>query len=51
MIQLPVKTSKRIEMIDITSLVQKIVSQQKIKDGICSVFIPQILFIKKYLLN
>lgn len=40
MIQLPVKTNQRIEMIDITSLVQRIVSQQKIKDGICSVFVP-----------
>jgi len=40
MIQLPVKTTKRIEMIDITSLVQRIVNQQKIKNGICSLFVP-----------
>ena len=40
MIQLPVKTNQRIEMIDITSLVQRIVNQQKVKDGICSVFVP-----------
>jgi len=40
MVQLSVKTTKRIEMIDITSLVQRIVSQQKVKDGICSVFVP-----------
>ena len=40
MIQLPVKTTKRIEMIDITSLVQRVVHQQRIKEGICSIFIP-----------
>ena len=40
MIQLPLKTNQRVEMIDITSLVQGIVNQQKTKYGICYIFVP-----------
>jgi secondary thiamine-phosphate synthase enzyme len=35
-----IKTSKRIELIDITDKIQAILSKNKIKDGICSVFCP-----------
>ena len=35
-----VKTSARIEMVDITSYVQKEVSKSGVKDGICAVYVP-----------
>ena len=38
--QIPVKTNKRIEMIDITPIIQKLISQNSIQEGICSVFVP-----------
>lgn len=38
--QFTLKTSKRIEFIDITANVNNIVKEAKIVDGICSVFIP-----------
>ncbi|MBN1625129.1 MAG: YjbQ family protein [Deltaproteobacteria bacterium] len=34
------KTSVRIEMVDITSSVQKEVSNSGIKDGVCTVYVP-----------
>lgn len=34
------KTSVRIEMVDITSSVQKEVSKSGIKDGVCTVYVP-----------
>jgi secondary thiamine-phosphate synthase enzyme len=34
------KTGSRIEMVDITSLVQKEVSKSGIKDGVCMVYVP-----------
>ena len=40
MVQLPIKTNQRAEMIDITTQVQEIVNQQKVKKGICKVFVP-----------
>ena len=40
MIKLPVKTNQRAEMIDITSLIQGIVNQHAVKDGICYIFVP-----------
>ena len=38
--KLTVKTTKRIEFIDITALVQKVVSASSVKDGICYVYVP-----------
>ena len=35
-----VKTRSRIEMVDITSSVQKEISHSKISDGICHVYVP-----------
>lgn len=35
-----IKTSRRIELIDITTQIQNIVSKNKIKDGVCFVFCP-----------
>jgi secondary thiamine-phosphate synthase enzyme len=35
-----IKTSRRIEMIDITEEIQNVVSKSKIKDGICFIFCP-----------
>src|SRR3989338_6666796 len=35
-----IKTSKRIDLIDITEQVQNIVSKSKIKEGICFLFCP-----------
>jgi secondary thiamine-phosphate synthase enzyme len=35
-----VKTSSRVELIDITDKVQAIVSKSKVKDGVCFVFCP-----------
>ena len=35
-----VKTRSRIEMVDITSLVQKEVSKSKTSDGLCLVYVP-----------
>jgi secondary thiamine-phosphate synthase enzyme len=35
-----VKTSKRIELIDITKEIQNIVNEIKVKDGICFIFCP-----------
>ena len=35
-----IKTAKRIELVDITSDVQNMVSKKKIKDGICLFFCP-----------
>jgi secondary thiamine-phosphate synthase enzyme len=34
------KSSKRIEMVDITAPVQKVVSQHDLKDGLCVVYVP-----------
>jgi len=35
-----IKTTKRIDLIDITGQVQEIISKSKVKDGICFVFCP-----------
>jgi len=35
-----VKTSSRVELIDITHLIQKAVSDSKIKSGLCIVYVP-----------
>ena len=39
-ITINVKTRSRIDMLDITSLVQKEVSKTKIKEGVCTVYVP-----------
>ncbi len=38
--ELMVKTSSRVELIDITHLVQKVVSEAKIKSGLSTVYVP-----------
>jgi secondary thiamine-phosphate synthase enzyme len=38
--ELSVRTSSRVELIDITHLVQKVVSESKIKSGSCIVYVP-----------
>lgn len=35
-----IKTSKRIEMIDITSRIAQLITDNNISEGICSIFIP-----------
>ncbi len=38
--QLNVRTSNRVELIDITDLIQKVIRESKVKAGICSVYVP-----------
>jgi secondary thiamine-phosphate synthase enzyme len=38
--EVSVKTSSRVELIDITHLVEKVVSESKIKSGLCTVYVP-----------
>jgi len=38
--EIRVKTSSRVELIDITHLVEKAVSEAKIKSGLCTVYVP-----------
>lgn len=38
--QIKVKTGSRVEMVDITSLVQREVSQKGVSEGICVVYVP-----------
>lgn len=37
---LQVKTSSRTDMVDITSMVQKEISNRHVKDGMCTVYVP-----------
>lgn len=39
-ITIPVKTGKRIQMVDVTSSVRKEVSKSGVKDGVCTVYVP-----------
>jgi len=39
-VSIPLKTHSRIEMVDITSSVQKEVSKAEVQDGICVVYVP-----------
>ena len=39
-VTLQVKTSSRTDMVDITAMVQKEVSGQRVEDGICMVYVP-----------
>jgi secondary thiamine-phosphate synthase enzyme len=36
----PVRTSERVELVDITGLVQQIVTKSGVKNGVCSVYVP-----------
>lgn len=38
--QLNVRTSSRVELVDITSQVERVVSESQIKSGICMVYVP-----------
>jgi secondary thiamine-phosphate synthase enzyme len=38
--KIEVRTTKRIELIDITNEIQQIVSKSKVKQGICFLFVP-----------
>jgi len=38
--ELRVKTSSRVELIEITHLVEKVISEAKIKSGLCTVYVP-----------
>ena len=38
--EIPVRTGKRIELVDVTSEVQEVVSKSGIKDGLCLVYSP-----------
>ena len=38
--EISVKTSSRVELIDITHLVEKVVSESKIKSGLCIIYVP-----------
>jgi len=38
--EISVKTSSRVELIDITHLIQKVVTENKIKSGLCTVYVP-----------
>ncbi|MBQ6551377.1 MAG: YjbQ family protein [Lachnospiraceae bacterium] len=40
LIKMNITTSKHTEMIDITAMVQKAVTESAVKDGVCTVFIP-----------
>jgi secondary thiamine-phosphate synthase enzyme len=38
--EISIKTSSRMELIDITHLVEKVVSESKIKSGLCTIYVP-----------
>jgi len=38
--EIGVKTSSRVELIDITHLVEKAISESKIKSGLCTIYVP-----------
>ncbi|MFQ6031655.1 MAG: secondary thiamine-phosphate synthase enzyme YjbQ [Candidatus Zixiibacteriota bacterium] len=38
--EISVKTSTRVELIDITPLVEKVISESKIKSGLCTIYVP-----------
>ncbi len=38
--QIPIKSTKRNELIDITNAVEKIIKESKVKEGICIVYAP-----------
>lgn len=38
--EIPIRTSEHAEMIDITAQIKKVVTESKVKDGICMIFVP-----------
>jgi secondary thiamine-phosphate synthase enzyme len=38
--QMGVKTSSRVDLVDITHLVQKAVSEAKVESGLCTIYVP-----------
>ena len=38
--ELKVKTTSRVDLVDITSLVQKVVSEAKVESGLCTLYVP-----------
>ncbi|NIN01002.1 MAG: YjbQ family protein [candidate division Zixibacteria bacterium] len=38
--QLSVRTSRRVELTDITHVVQKVISESEMKSGVCTVYVP-----------
>jgi secondary thiamine-phosphate synthase enzyme len=38
--QLSIRTSSRVELLDITHQIQSVVKESKVKSGICSVYVP-----------
>jgi secondary thiamine-phosphate synthase enzyme len=38
--EISVKTSSRVELIDITHLVDKVISESKVKSGLCTIYVP-----------
>jgi secondary thiamine-phosphate synthase enzyme len=38
--EISVKTSSRVELIDITHLVEKVISESKVKSGLCTIYVP-----------
>ena len=38
--EISVKTPSRVELIDITHLVEKVISESKIKSGLCTIYVP-----------
>ena len=38
--QLKVKTTSRVDLVDITRLVQKVVSEAKVESGLCTLYVP-----------
>ncbi len=37
---LSVKTSRRVELLDITPLIERVVADSRVKSGVCTVFVP-----------
>lgn len=38
--EIPIRTSEHAEMIDITAQIKKVVTESRVKDGICMIFVP-----------
>ncbi len=38
--EIPIRTSEQAEMIDITAQIKKVVTESKVKDGICMIYVP-----------
>jgi secondary thiamine-phosphate synthase enzyme len=38
--EIPIRTSSRVELVDITSKVEEVISASKVESGICIIFVP-----------